>query len=77
VRPEIDRLTIRPRLLKGMKGVRGEMNIRGAKIGVVVRAGTGTQRAAVNGKAVEMREGMVTLSYPKKGTRTNIAIDLE
>lgn len=77
LRPEVDRLTIRPRLLKGMNGVKSEVRIRGAEISLTVRPGTGSQRATVDGKTVEMREGMVTIPYPKKGTRAKIDIDLE
>jgi hypothetical protein len=75
VRPEIDRLRIRPRLLKGMKGVRGEIRVRGAEINLIVRAGTGGEHAAVNGKPAELRDGELFLKYPKKGTRTKIEID--
>lgn len=76
LRPELDRLTVRPRLLKGMKGLKCNVRIRGAEISLAVRAGTGSQRATVNGKAAEMRDGLLALPYPKKG-RTNIEIDME
>jgi hypothetical protein len=77
VRPGIDRLQIRPRLLKGMKGLNGEVRVRGAEISLAFRAGTGAQRAAINGKPAEMRDGALVLNFPKKGTRTKIEIDLE
>jgi hypothetical protein len=76
VRPELERLTIRPRLLKGMKGLNAELQIRGAALSLEVRGGAGAARATVNGKGAELRDGVLSLKYPAKGSRTSIVIEL-
>jgi len=77
IRPGIDRLVIRPRLIKGISTLRTTQTVRAADIELTVRTGAGKQRAAVNGKKVEMKDGKMEIPYPKPGVTEKIEIELE
>lgn len=75
-RPEIDRLVIRPKLLKGITTLRTTQTVRGADIELIVRADAEEAGATVNGKTVAMKEGKIEIPYPKKGSTTKVAMNI-
>ena len=75
-RPEMDRLVIRPKPVKGISTLRTTQTVRGADVELIVHTGTSTPGATVNGKPVAMKEGKIELPYPKKGSTTKISINL-
>lgn len=76
VRPEIDRLIIRPKPLTGMTTVRATQTIRGAVVVLEVNTGTANPGATVNGKPVPMTKGTLEIPFPRKGSTSNISINL-
>ncbi len=76
IRPEIDRLVIRPKPIAGITTLRSTQTIRGAEVELIVKTGSSTPGATVNGKAVPMKVGSVELPYPKKGSKTQVNINL-
>jgi hypothetical protein len=75
-RPEIDRLVIRPKPITGIATIRSTVTIRGAEVELIVKTGTSTPGATVNGKAVLTKAGSIELPYPKKGSTTHITVNL-
>jgi hypothetical protein len=76
IRPEIDRLAIQPKPLKGIDRLRSTQKVRGADVELIVLSGTGKKGATVNGKEVRMIEGRIEIPYPKKGTSITVEIAL-
>ncbi len=65
VRPGIDRLVIRPRLLNGLNSLSSSHMIRGTKL--ELKIATGAQPGAVvDGKAMSLENGELVLPYSKK-----------
>ncbi len=75
-RPEIDRLIIRPKPLKGIATLHTTQTVRGAQVDLIVNTGTVTPGATVNGKPVAMKEGKIELPFPKKGSKIQVNINL-
>ena len=69
IRPELDRLVIKPRLLRGMDVTRMSCTVRGTPLEVIVRRTAGGEKATINGKEKTMTHGAMVLPYPL-GKRT-------
>jgi hypothetical protein len=70
LRPELDRLVVRPRLIKGLDDIRSTHIVRKTKVSVHIQRSKGTTSARVNGKEVAVQEGAISIPYPSKGTLT-------
>jgi hypothetical protein len=66
VRPQVDRLTIRPRLLKGLDSLSTTHMIRGTKLDLEISRKDGEPFALVDGKRTAFRQGELTLPYSKR-----------
>ncbi len=75
-RPELDRLVIRPRLLKGLNMVSLSCLLRGSPATLEVRRVEGKARASVNGKGATVIDGALVLPYTK-GKTLNIIFESE
>jgi cellobiose phosphorylase len=77
IRPGIDRLTIRPRLLDGMPGLSAAASVRGGRVELSVkRSAGGGPRASVNGREVRLEGGELHMRYPAPGSRAKIEFEL-
>jgi hypothetical protein len=75
-RPELDRLVVRPRLLKGLDEIMTRQAVRGSTVELLIRRARGRSRAVVNGRDVQLVEGSLSLRYPKPGTTTRIEMEI-
>jgi hypothetical protein len=75
IRPQIDRLVVRPRLLHGLDSLSTTHIIRGTNVHVSIRKGGRESSAVVDGKSVAFDKGMISLPYTKKKSM-NIEITL-
>jgi hypothetical protein len=66
VRPQVDRLTIRPRLLTGLDSLSTTHMVRGTKLGLEIRRKDEEPYALVDGKRTAFRQGELTLPYSKR-----------
>lgn len=76
VRPQLDKLVIRPRLGAGLDAVKSEVNVRGMRLDLKLTRSGQTSRATVNGKSAALRDGQLILPYRKSG-RLTIDINLK
>jgi cellobiose phosphorylase len=74
-RPELDGLTVRPRLITGAETVSTRFTIRGATVDVEIRRGS-APKAVVDGKVVPVMDGTLSIPYPKKGSIMRITMDV-
>jgi len=74
-RPELDGLTIRPRLITGVDTVSTRFTIRGATVDVEIRRGS-APKALVDGKVVAVTNGTLNIPYPRKGSIMRITMDV-
>ena len=65
VRPGINRLVVRPRLLNGLNSLSSSHMIRGTKVEVRIAKGN-KSIALVDGKAMPFENGELVLHYSKK-----------
>jgi hypothetical protein len=71
LRPDLNRLILRPRLISGIDTMRGVFALRGSRIDVSVRR-TGTVSARVNNKTVPADGDRLVVKYPARGTTLRI-----
>ncbi|MEW6510957.1 MAG: hypothetical protein AB1428_08380 [Bacteroidota bacterium] len=76
IRPEIDRLVIRPKPLKAIAALHTTQNVRGATIELEVRRNGGPPGATVDGRPVAMKDGRIEMAYPGKGRRVRVVANL-
>jgi hypothetical protein len=72
LRPELDRLVVRPRLIQGLDDLRSTHIIRNMKVSVHIWRSKESTFARVNGKEMVLKDGAISIPYPSKGT---LAID--
>jgi hypothetical protein len=72
IRPGIDRLTVRPRLIDGVPGLTASTAVRGGRVELAVRRGGGPPTAKVNGKPAEVVNGEINVPYPASGATMTI-----
>jgi cellobiose phosphorylase len=70
LRPELDRLVVRPRLIKGLNDIRSTHIIRKKQVSVHIQRSAEKSVATVNGKGVAVKDGAISIPYPTKGTTT-------
>ena len=66
LRPEVQRLVIRPRLIKGLDEIRSSHIVRGTKLSLAIRRTADKTVAFVDGKETEVRNGSLIVPYPRK-----------
>jgi cellobiose phosphorylase len=76
IRPSLEALEVRPRLLSGMQQMSASQSLRGAGVEVHVSRTTGSPRATVNGRNAAVQNRRVRLPLPRKGTTLNIVMEL-
>jgi hypothetical protein len=76
IRPDIDALTVKPRLPDRVATVQASHVIRGAAVHLALRRGTGIPRATVNGNEVPVKEGAITIPYPRRGSTLTMEFSL-
>jgi hypothetical protein len=74
-RPNLKNIVIRPRLIKGLDHLHSTFVVRGSDIDVTVKR-SATPSATVNGVRADVHDGSLTLAYPKKGSRTNVVMEV-
>ena len=70
LRPELDRLTVRPRLIKGLNDINSTHIVRKINVSIHIRRSNEKTSARVNGKEVAVKDGGISIPYPSKGTLT-------
>jgi hypothetical protein len=70
LRPELDRLVIRPRLIQGLDEIRSTHIVRKTDVSVHIRRTKEDPNALVNGKHVTVKDGAISIPYPLKGKVT-------
>jgi hypothetical protein len=70
IRPEIDVLVVKPRLLSGLNDVSATALVRGTRIDLEVHRTSGISKATVDGKEFPMENGSLRITYVKKKERT-------
>jgi cellobiose phosphorylase len=68
LRPELDRFIVRPRLIKGLDDIRSTHILRKKKVSIHIRRTMEKSVATVNGKEVAIKDGAISIPYPRKGT---------
>jgi hypothetical protein len=71
VRPGLDYLEIRPRLIDGLDSVSGRFRIRSSDISLTLER-TGASEAFVDGKEVPVQNGSLKITYPKPGSTIEV-----
>ena len=67
-RPGLDRIIIKPHLLKELDELHTTQTVRGLKVDLTVRRSLGRTAATVNGQEVALQDGILSIPYPSKGT---------
>lgn len=75
-RPEIDALTVKPRLPDRIDALSSTHTVRGAVVHVTVRRGAGTPRAMADGREITVQGGAVRVPYPKRGSTLELEFTL-
>ncbi|HTY36120.1 MAG TPA: hypothetical protein VMH23_03360 [Bacteroidota bacterium] len=70
LRPEIDRLTVKPHLIKGLDEIRSTHIVRKTHVAIHIRRAGEKTSANVNGKAVAVEDGAISIPYPSRGSLT-------
>jgi cellobiose phosphorylase len=70
LRPELDRLVVRPRPIRGLDNIRSTHIVRNTKVSIHIRRSKEKSSASVNGKEVTLKDGALSIPYPSKGTLT-------
>lgn len=68
LRPELNRLVVRPRLISGLDHIRSTHIVRKTNVSVHIRRSKEKASAFVNGKSVAVENGAISIPYPLKGT---------
>lgn len=76
LRPELDHLVVRPRLLRGLDDLRSTHVVRKTKVSIHIRRSKGKTSATVNGEEVAVKEGAISIPYPSIG-KLNIEFSIE
>ena len=66
LRPEIQRLVIRPRLIKGIDEIQARHIVRGTTVNISIRRSKEASSALVSGKQTALQDGALAMPYPKK-----------
>jgi hypothetical protein len=74
-RPDLDGITIRPRLIRGVDHLHTTFMLRGAHVDVTVRR-SAIPAATVNGVKAEVKNGALTIGHPPKGSRVAIILEV-
>ena len=72
LRPGLDGLVVRPRLIRGLDDLRSTHIVRNTKVSVHIWRSKERTFARVNGKEIAVIEGAISIPYPLRGT---LAID--
>ena len=75
VRPELDRLTIRPRLIDGVDTISGRFQIRSSNVAITIRR-TGKPVARVSGRQIPLEDGTLTIPSPRAGEDLDIVCEV-
>ncbi len=70
VRPQLDKLVIRPRLGAGIDTIKSQVKVRDMKLDLAFTLSSRESTATVNGKPVELHEGQLVLPYQRGGITT-------
>ncbi len=70
VRPQLDKLVIRPRLGAGLDAVKSEVIVRGMRLNLRFTRSGESSTAAVDGKNVALNDGQLVLPYRRSGKMT-------
>jgi hypothetical protein len=70
VRPELDRLVIRPHLLQGLNEIHSTHIVRKLKVSVHVQRSNRKTSARVNGRELAVKDGAIAIPYPSQGALT-------
>jgi len=73
-RPELDRLVVRPRLIKGLDDIRSTYIVRKTKISMHIQRSAEKSIATVNGKKIAVKDGSISIPYPTKETTIEFTI---
>jgi cellobiose phosphorylase len=76
VRPDIDALTVQPRLPDRIERLTSVHGVRGARVHLSVHRGSGKGSATVNGKDVPVEQGAVRIPYPRRGSTLTLEFTL-
>jgi hypothetical protein len=74
LRPELDKLVLRPRLLKGLDDIRSTHIVRNVKVSIHIRRSKDNSVAIVNGKEKTIDNGSLSIPYPTKETTIEFTI---
>lgn len=72
-RPDLDGISIRPKLLTGVNTMHMNFTIRGGSVDVRIQRGSAAE-ARLNGNVVAMSAGAVTIPYPGKGKSSAVSM---
>jgi GH15 family glucan-1,4-alpha-glucosidase len=72
LRPELDRLTIRPRLIEGLDQLKAKFTVRGGGIELAVYRTKEKPFAVVHGKKQSLEAGALSLPYGKAGKAVTV-----
>ena len=75
-RPEIEALTVKPRLPDRIDTLSTLHVVRGANVHLSVRRESGKPRATANGKEVPVEQGAVRIPYPRRGSTLTLEFAL-
>jgi hypothetical protein len=75
-RPDIDALTVKPRLPDRIDTLTSVHAVRGARVHLSVHRGSGKGSATVNGKDVPVEQGAVRIPYPRRGSTLTLEFTL-
>ena len=76
LRPELDRLVVRPRLIKGLDDLRSTHIVRKMDVSIHIRRLKEKSSASVNGKSVAVKDGAISIPY-SSGGKLNIEFNFE
>jgi hypothetical protein len=72
LRPELNRLVVRPRLIQGLDNLHSTHIVRNTKVSLHIWRSKERTFARVNGKEIALKDGAISIPYPLMGT---LAID--
>lgn len=72
VRPHAQGVTVRPKLLEGLKDVRAALRMNGHAFSLRIRSGMGREAAFVDGREIEFRSGEARMARPQRDTSLEI-----
>ena len=63
IRPQLEKLIVRPRLAPGMQEVKAKIRVRDTQLELNVKSGSAGRWAMVNSRRVDMPDGVLTIPY--------------